>query len=103
MDLSDLQKAILIAIDGEVRSPEEYRASTKFLIELLGEYSSEQVGSMVERMVEIEGLVEGRGYSPREGESFRYYIYMSLTIKGQEILKRWVSSPQPVQADLFDG
>lgn len=97
-----LLKAILAAVDHEERCEGEYCASTKYLIEHLSDYDADQVGSTIARLVDGECLLQGRDYPPREGETFKFYIHLTLTMSGRDRLMELTMSREPVQRDLFD-
>ena len=98
-----LIEAILTGVVEEEEPENEYRPSTKRLLTRLGrEYDSETIGKAIETLIDDEELIWGRDYPPRDGESFKFYVYMSLTIKGQRLLRELTEPPQPVHTDLFD-
>ena len=98
-----LIKAILTAVVEEEEPENEYRPSTKrLLVRLRQQYDSETIGRAIETLIEDDKLIWGRDYPPRAGESFKFYVYMSLTIKGQRLLRELTEPPQPVHTDLFD-
>ena len=98
----ELLKAILGAVDREEQSDDDYRASTKYLIERISGYDIEEVGGAIERLVDNEQLLKGRDYSPREGETFKFYIHLTLTLRGKERLIELTEPTKPIQIDLFD-
>lgn len=98
----ELVNAILVAVDREERNKDEYCASTKYLIEHLSDYEADHVGSAIARLVDGECLLQGRDYPPREGETFRFYVHLTLTTNGRDRLMDLRIPRQPVQKDLFD-
>ena len=99
----DLLKAILIGVVEEEEPENEYKPSTKRLLaRLSNDYDSETIGCAIETLIDEEEMIWGRPYPPREGESFKFYVYMSLTLKGQQRLRRFTERPKPVHVDLFD-
>ncbi len=100
---NELVKAILTIVDTEERSDYEYRASTKQLIEKLSDYDASKVGALIESLVDNERLLEGRDYPPREGETFKFYVRLNLTMRGHDRLAGFNYKPPPyVEVDLFD-
>lgn len=99
---SNLQKAILLLVRQEERVDQDYRASTKFIIESLSDFNSNIVGSAIEDLVDREQLLKGREYPPRDGETFKFYVYLTLTIKGQDHVSELTRSSLPSERSLFD-
>lgn len=104
MDMNtDLVKAILAAVRRQELSADEYRASTKHLIERLSDYDAREVGDMTEILVDRERWLKGRDYPPREGETFKYYVHLVLTLRGQDRLEELTAPARHVEVGLFDA
>lgn len=100
---TDLVKAILAAVRSQELSADEYRASTKHLIERLADYDEKEVGGTTEILVERERWLKGRDYPPREGETFKFYVHLTLTSRGQDRMEELTEPARHMEVGLFDA
>ena len=91
-----------MAVNNEELSNDEYRASSKFLTERLSNFGVDEVGLTIENLVEHWKFLQGRDYPPRIGESFKFYVNLTLTSRGQEKLMQLSGQSQEKEVGLFD-